>query len=36
MTLRDWIEGLYYTWYGCRHGKHYMKMSGCVYCGRTS
>jgi hypothetical protein len=33
MTLRDWIESCYYRWYGCRRGRHKMKLSGCVYCG---
>jgi hypothetical protein len=33
MTLRDYIERWYYTLWGCRHGKHRMKFSGCMYCG---
>ena len=34
MTFRDWLKCIYHTWWGCRHGRHYMKMSGCVYCGK--
>lgn len=24
----------WYRWYRCPRGKHKMKMSGCLYCGR--
>jgi hypothetical protein len=33
MTTREWIRYYYQHWYGCRHGRHVMKFSGCVYCG---
>lgn len=33
MTLRDYLERWYYNLWACRRGKHYMKFSGCMYCG---
>jgi len=34
--LSEIFERLYYTTWGCRHGKHRMKFSGCMYCGAGS
>jgi hypothetical protein len=37
LTLRErvvyFIVGRYYDWWACPRGHHYMKFSGCVYCG---
>jgi hypothetical protein len=32
--IEYFFERNYYRWYGCPRGKHRMKMSGCVYCGK--
>lgn len=34
VELEDWIERTYYHLWGCKHGHHRMKMSGCIYCGQ--
>jgi hypothetical protein len=33
--LSEVLERVYYTAWGCKHGKHRMKFSGCMYCGQT-
>lgn len=37
LTLRErigiFILSRYYDWWACPRDKHYMKMSGCMYCG---
>lgn len=33
MRLRDALTALYYRYWACPRGKHYMKFSGCMYCG---
>jgi hypothetical protein len=39
LTVRERIEFFvlrnYYRWWACPRGKHYMKFSGCVYCGAS-
>ena len=39
-TLRERVEWFirerYHRWYACPRGKHWMKMSGCVYCGKRA
>lgn len=27
------VRGKYYDWWACPRGHHYMKFSGCIYCG---
>ena len=34
--LSEVFERIYYTGWGCKHGKHRMKFSGCMYCGQTT
>lgn len=34
-ALEDMLKRWYHhSYWGCRRGNHWMKMSGCVYCGR--
>lgn len=34
--VEAFIEHYYYKFYACPRGKHRMKMSGCVHCGKRS
>lgn len=36
LELEYFFERNYYKYWGCKRGKHYMKLSGCVYCGKDS
>lgn len=37
LGIRDRIEiftqRMYYRWWACPRGQHYMKFRGCIYCG---